>query len=393
MKANAAVLLVLSGTTLTLQGSGRRTRVEDALAIVILGVATATALEYVAGVDLGIDRLLAPDVAQPGAPYAGRMAVGAVLGFAVTALALLVMGRSWRGWHPSAFLAIVAGLIGVLGILGYLYGASQLTSIGSVTQVAFPAALGLSVLAAGLVAADPEHGLMRLLRDPGLAGQLTPPSGCRPSCWSCPSPAGWRSAWCRRAPSTSRSAWPRWSASTSSCSAVSGSGSPAAFAGLEDAKAAAQHDRDRVVDTSEDLIAATDVEGRLTLVSPSWTRDLGYAPDELLGHAIAEFIHPDDLAADGSAFLAAVGHAGHVSGHVNRAGPATAPIAGSSGTAPVTRDRAALRRRARHHAAQGGRRGPERVGGALPNADRVGPRRHPHVGWRAALPGGQSRRM
>jgi PAS domain S-box-containing protein len=317
MKANAAVLLVLSGTTLTLQGSGRRTRVEDALAIVILGVATATALEYVAGVDLGIDRLLAPDVAQPGAPYAGRMAVGAVLGFAVTALALLVMGRSWRGWHPSAFLAIVAGLIGVLGILGYLYGASQLTSIGSVTQVAFPAALGLSVLAAGLVAADPEHGLMRLLRDPGLAGQLT--RRLVPTIVLVLPVAGWLEIGLVQAGTLDEPV----GVAAMVCLDILVLGGVGIWiaggvAGLEDAKAAAQHDRDRVVDTSEDLIAATDVEGRLTLVSPSWTRDLGYAPDELLGHAIAEFIHPDDLAADGSAFLAAVGHAGRVSGHVNR---------------------------------------------------------------------------
>jgi PAS domain S-box-containing protein len=173
MKANAALLLALSGTVLTLQGSGRRTRVEDALAIVVLGVAGATALEFATGVDLGIDRLLASDVAQPGAPYAGRMALGAVIGFAAMALGLLALGRSWRGWHPTAFLAIVVGLIGGLGILGYLYGASELTSIGSVTQIAFPAALGFGILAAGLAAADPAHRLMRLLRDPGLAGQLT----------------------------------------------------------------------------------------------------------------------------------------------------------------------------------------------------------------------------
>ncbi len=173
MKANAALLLALSGTALILQGSGRRARVEDALAIAALGVAAATGLEFATGVDLGIDRLLASDVAQPGAPYAGRMALGAVIGFAAMGLGLLALGRSWRGWHPSAFLALLVGLIGGLGILGYLYGASELTSIGSVTQIAFPAAVGFTILAAGLVAADPAHGLMRLFRDPGLAGQLT----------------------------------------------------------------------------------------------------------------------------------------------------------------------------------------------------------------------------
>ena len=94
MKANAALLLVLSGTALALRGSGRRTRVEDALAIVVVGIAAATALEFATGADFGIDRLLVSDVAQPGAPYAGRMALGAVIGFEATGLALLAIGRS-----------------------------------------------------------------------------------------------------------------------------------------------------------------------------------------------------------------------------------------------------------------------------------------------------------
>jgi PAS domain S-box-containing protein len=81
---------------------------------------------------------------------------------------------------------------------------------------------------------------------------------------------------------------------------------------------AARRERDRLLETSENLIAITDPAGRLTLVSPSWTRTLGYGPDELLGHMLAEFIHPDDLASDGAAFLAAVNHVGRVNGLVNR---------------------------------------------------------------------------
>lgn len=173
MKANAALLLVLSGAALAVRASGRRPRMVGALAIVVLVVASATALEYSTGIDLGIDRLLASDVARPGAPYPGRMALSAVIGFGACALGLLSLEHTWRGWHPSAFLALIDAVIGGLGVLGYAYSASQLTSIGSVTQIAFPAAIGLVLLAGALIATDPEHGFMRLLRDPGLAGGLT----------------------------------------------------------------------------------------------------------------------------------------------------------------------------------------------------------------------------
>jgi len=186
------------------------------------------------------------------------MAVGAVLGFAVTALALLVMGRSWRGWHPSAFLAIVAGLIGVLGILGLPVRRkpAHLDRLGDAGRL--PAALGLSVLAAGLVAADPEHGLMRLLSAIPVSPASSPPSG-----------ADHRAGPARRRLAGDRPGagghldepvgWPRWSASTSSCSGGVGIWIAGGVAGLGMPGGAST--TARVGDTSEDLIAATDVEG------------------------------------------------------------------------------------------------------------------------------------
>ena len=102
----------------------------------------------------------------------GRMAVWAVVGFGAGALALAALGRTWRGWRPSPALAMVDLVIGGLGVLGYLYGATDLTSIGSSTRIAFPAALGFVMLAGALAAADPAHGIMQLLRDPGSAGQI-----------------------------------------------------------------------------------------------------------------------------------------------------------------------------------------------------------------------------
>ncbi|HEY5275243.1 MAG TPA: PAS domain S-box protein, partial [Coriobacteriia bacterium] len=317
MKANAALLLVLLATGLVVHAVGHRPRLVDALAIVVLAVAFATALEYATGVDLGIDRLLASDVARSGAPYPGRMALGAVIGFGVGAFGLLSLGRTARGWHLSTFLALIIAGIGGLGVMGYAYGANELASIGSVTQIAFPAALGFVVLSAGLIAADPQHGLMWALRDPGLAGQIA--RRLMPTILLVVPLADWLQLTLVRAGFISDAVGEAAMVTfdilvLASVSVWTGGGVLRA----ERARAEVQRERDRVLDMSEDLICAIDVEGRLTLVSPSWTRHLGYEPRELLGHNIAEIVHPDDVSPAAEAFLGGAEHPDGVRGHLNR---------------------------------------------------------------------------
>ena len=283
----------------------------------MLAIASATAVEYATGIDLGIDRLLADDVAGQGAPYPGRMAVWAVVGFVAGALALAALGRTWRGWRPSPALAMVDLVIGGLGVLGYLYGATDLTSIGSSTRIAFPAALGFVMLAGALTAADPEHGIMQLIRDPGSAGQVA-----------------------RRLALTAALVVPLggWLVlgfvRTRVLDAPLGTALMVIFQlvilatvgtwvidrarRVERSRAHARRDRDQVIENAEDLICVADAEGRLTLASPSWTRNLGHQPDELLGRAIDTFVHPDDLSSEAEPFLAGAGDLDRVSGRVNR---------------------------------------------------------------------------
>ena len=47
-------------------------------------------------------------------------------------------------------------------------------------------------------------------------------------------------------------------------------------------------------DTSPDLLLVIDFEGVFRRVNPAWTRLLGYAPMELVGHHVSEFVLPDD---------------------------------------------------------------------------------------------------
>lgn len=54
-------------------------------------------------------------------------------------------------------------------------------------------------------------------------------------------------------------------------------------------------ERQRIFETSQDLILVTDGFGNFVQVSPSVKDILGYNPDDMTGHSATEFIHPDDL--------------------------------------------------------------------------------------------------
>jgi PAS domain S-box-containing protein len=54
-------------------------------------------------------------------------------------------------------------------------------------------------------------------------------------------------------------------------------------------------ERQRIFETSQDLILVTDGIGNFIQVSPSVANILGYRPEEMVGRSAVDFIHPDDL--------------------------------------------------------------------------------------------------
>ena len=54
-------------------------------------------------------------------------------------------------------------------------------------------------------------------------------------------------------------------------------------------------ERQRIFETSQDLILVTDTKGTFVQVSPSSMAILGYRPEEMTDHSAVDFIHPDDL--------------------------------------------------------------------------------------------------
>ncbi len=53
--------------------------------------------------------------------------------------------------------------------------------------------------------------------------------------------------------------------------------------------------RNRFFTLAMDLLVLADFTGRLLQANPSWRRIMGYEPDDLLGRALTDLAHPDDL--------------------------------------------------------------------------------------------------
>jgi hypothetical protein len=143
-----------------------------ALALLVVALAGATLFEHLSGVDLGIDQTFAVDTASASSPHPGRFAAQTSIVFLSAALALVAMGRTVHRVYPSEVLGVICAGIGGVGVLGYMFGADALLSLGSATQVSFPASCALTLLCAGLIVANPGHRLVRLLDDSGTAGQV-----------------------------------------------------------------------------------------------------------------------------------------------------------------------------------------------------------------------------
>ncbi|MGK6324638.1 PAS domain-containing protein [Sphingomonas sp. DT-51] len=81
-------------------------------------------------------------------------------------------------------------------------------------------------------------------------------------------------------------------------------------------------ERDRMWDTSPDLMLVIDFNGVFRRVNPAWTKLLGYAPEELIGHHVNEFVIPDDHAETTKAYelAAAGGEPSVVNGYLHKDG-------------------------------------------------------------------------
>jgi PAS domain S-box-containing protein len=182
MRMNTSLCIVAAALSLACwsgePGSVRRWVAQGLGGFVAL-IGMLTAIQDIAGVNVGIDLLFAPgtirgDLAAPFVRHAGRMSLNAALALALLGLALVgldwsVKVRGHRVWVAPG-LAVLAALPATLGLVGYLLGVEKFTGILSSTNILLHAAATLFLLSLGVLAARPERAPVRRVFSAGADG-------------------------------------------------------------------------------------------------------------------------------------------------------------------------------------------------------------------------------
>jgi diguanylate cyclase (GGDEF)-like protein len=164
IKANIALLLAVSGTSLWLFLPSPRNEVRYVarlLAMVVTLVGSVTRMEYLFGVNLGIDQLLFRDPMGPTASFfPGRMSPTSAASFMFIGMALLAL--EWKtktGRRPSQGLSLWPALVALVAITSYMYHATGLNRVWRYTQVPMPVAVALFLLSGAVFFARPATGI------------------------------------------------------------------------------------------------------------------------------------------------------------------------------------------------------------------------------------------
>src|ERR1043165_6516719 len=135
---NTALATVVIGLALLLLTSGMPV-LTRALALLGALIGGATLFEHVAGLDLGIDRLLLwREWGQDSTVAPGRIGPPASLSFLVLGCSLFLATMASRARRLALAGGVVVCVISGVSLVGYAYGASNLYSLPSTPAIAVP---------------------------------------------------------------------------------------------------------------------------------------------------------------------------------------------------------------------------------------------------------------
>jgi two-component sensor histidine kinase len=162
MKMLTAVTLAIAALALVLNDATQARWIARAAALVVLAVGALSLAEWIAHIDVGIDRWLAYDTSTE---VPGRMGPSTAASFVLIGIALLTLDRA-----ASKFAAIGVLLIGYLGVIGFAFEAPTVDGLGWATRLVPHTAIAQVALACGLLAARRAHGLIAIVTQRSSAG-------------------------------------------------------------------------------------------------------------------------------------------------------------------------------------------------------------------------------
>ncbi len=156
MNPASIVAFVLTGMALFCTASPPWSRWSTRAGAACAGIATLIGLlclvHNVAGLDLGIDRILFAPRLDDGQTIANRMAPNTAACFMLAGIALLLTRTRFGRWRALAgVLVTAAGVIALLALVGYANGVSSLSTVGPLISMAAHTAAGFVLLSAGIL--------------------------------------------------------------------------------------------------------------------------------------------------------------------------------------------------------------------------------------------------
>jgi diguanylate cyclase (GGDEF)-like protein len=166
MKFNTAICFVLLGVALW---SRRRpgalgVRIQRLAGMIVITIGVLTGLEYLVGIDLGIDQLVFSDplrflgILHPPGRMAPTTAMCLVL---LGASAVVYTASSRRRLREGSALVSLAALLAFVAFVGHVYDANAL--FGAFTQMTVETSIGLMVLCISAVAIAPQDSVAAVL--------------------------------------------------------------------------------------------------------------------------------------------------------------------------------------------------------------------------------------
>jgi signal transduction histidine kinase len=176
MKANTALGMITASVALAI--SNRRDTTNDVPWVrygagLVLLIGAATGIEYLGGINLGIDELLVRDfLNEESRRHPGRMSPITATCFCLLGIALLTIDTptTKKGVHWTSVVTIPLLLAAMIAITGYVYGVSDFYRLGPYIRIALPSALCFLLLGAGTLMARPERGPIRYFANATLSG-------------------------------------------------------------------------------------------------------------------------------------------------------------------------------------------------------------------------------
>ena len=172
MQPNTALAFILAGASLWSAGHGTRVSRSLArlLALALFAIALITLAETYFWPRAHFYRLLAPVL--PADASISLMSEMSAFCFALLGIALLALGTSMTWRRLGHVCAMTAVLLASIVVVDYAYNLTLQFRLASQSVMALHAALAMLALGTGILAADPEIGLVRVLNGVGPGGSL-----------------------------------------------------------------------------------------------------------------------------------------------------------------------------------------------------------------------------